>query len=1386
MKNIILSSVWLLFGAIAVSGQTTDLIISEYVEGSSNNKFVEIYNGTGASVNLNDYRLRLFSNGASSATNDVQLSGVLANGAVIVYQNSSASIYAGTNNAAVSFNGDDAIGLWKISTNSYVDIFGKIGCDPGTSWGGLTVDKTLRRKSNVCSGVTVNPSVTCNSSSFPTLTSEWDDFPIDNISDLGTHTTTCTVVAPCSVATNVLTPAVTNCINGTASLSWTDASCFDEYLVLAKPGASIAVPTGNGTLYTANPAYGSGSAFDGGFIVYKGVGTSVNITGLTNGLNYTYTIFTRKGSTWSSGISVNCTPSMGPCIDEPLQSTSAPAGWTATNITFGTNYAEFTSNNGKLTTKLVSYPTLLTFDLERTSNASPKKLYINVSTTSQSAGFDTLPIVYSHANTTAGGTTSCTVDLSAYSSYPAVYIQFEKVSSTTSPWRLSNVVALCNSSAPVCNTPTHLQFSASSFAPIEQSVIPSFNVSLACSSGINSACNNGTITLTTNGCGTSGTFTKSVVNGVATFDDISFLRSVQSGITFTATYTGSCASSLSATTAPFNVATPPSTPTYNAIKDDNFSVGTPIPWAFTMSTPVVYGTGGSNGNDVSGVVTNGGNSYLRKSYSVNNSSGEKGTTVTFTFDNVVLNPVYSHVFDFKVASIDAAGGMSSGTGVDNTEDLIFEISLDGGATWNTTFTHLGGSDKVFNFSSTPLTTINYDANVSYSSSVNLSNFRVNVPLGSTQFMFRFTASSNRTNENWAVDDLKLQEVIPSNLPHYLPNLALATPVIVCPGSTMTPTYTLTNNFGATTYKWHSNADISNLNVASPIISPSANNQVYTLVITDSHNCKDSSTVTINYPTGNVGEWKGTISEDWFDCRNWGAGFVPDSSTNVIIASGALNACTITDTSTFVTGTAYAYANSISVDNPNLYLRSHAANNVQLYVKSNVVIGSNGRIIEPYLGGSIIKLKGNWTNNNSTLSSADYKGQVQFIGNGVQTISRVGGSEELYDLYVQNPTYISFLSDVNSSKLFMDANIKSNSNLFILGNSNLNSSNLNYISGFYDGKMRRYMNMSASGMYDTYFPLGNTTFDNRLMQIQFSSGGAAGFIDAEYISGAMGGNGLPIALANSGGFGNDINMSESDGYWVIEPDAGVSLFQTTPYTITLHEEGYTSLTNPANATIIKRDDAQSNWQALGNHIAGSNIGSVYTLSRSGLVGFSHFGFGYPDSPLPVTLGSFDLKCKKGEVEIEWTTTQESNSDYFVVQASKDAMHYEDVDKVWAAGNSNSLLSYKSIYSNRDGYNYWRLKQVDYNLDYEIFPASYLNCQIEEAQCWVLQANSTLQLNSPITVPYVWTIYNSTGQLVYTSKVLGSEYVDVWSQLATGVYYIKAYGLNNEEVFKVIKL
>ncbi len=163
----------------------TDLFISEYIEGSSNEKYIEIYNGTGASVDLSGYALMLYANGSLTPTASNTLSGTLANGSVAIYRNSSATNLIGSTSSSVNYNGDDAVALLKKSTASYVDIFGRIGEDPGTAWTSgsfSTLDKTLVRKSTVTGGVTGNPG-----SGFPTLATEWNQYSISDETHLNAH-----------------------------------------------------------------------------------------------------------------------------------------------------------------------------------------------------------------------------------------------------------------------------------------------------------------------------------------------------------------------------------------------------------------------------------------------------------------------------------------------------------------------------------------------------------------------------------------------------------------------------------------------------------------------------------------------------------------------------------------------------------------------------------------------------------------------------------------------------------------------------------------------------------------------------------------------------------------------------------------------------------------------------------------------------------------------------------------------------------------------------------------------------------------------------------------------------------------------------------------------
>jgi trimeric autotransporter adhesin len=128
--------------------------------------------------------------------------------------------------------------------------------------------------------------------------------------------------------------------------------------------------------------------------------------------------------------------------------TFPPTGWynngwsrstTAADINSGAGAAIGGSNSCDLTTSQVSYPSSVSFYLGRSSNTTAKTLTIEVSTTSQTSGFVTVA-TYDHSNVLVSSYNQYTVSLSAYTASPIVYIRFNKTSTTTSPWRLDDVV----------------------------------------------------------------------------------------------------------------------------------------------------------------------------------------------------------------------------------------------------------------------------------------------------------------------------------------------------------------------------------------------------------------------------------------------------------------------------------------------------------------------------------------------------------------------------------------------------------------------------------------------------------------------------------------------------------------------------------------------------------------------------------------------------------------------------------------------------------------------------------------------------------------------------------------------------------------------------------
>lgn len=237
----------------------TELFFSEYIEGSSNNKALEIYNGTGAAIDLaaGGYNIQMFFNGSTSAGLTINLTGVVADGDVFVIAHSLANAtilaQADQTNSAGWFNGDDAVLLRKGTT--VIDVIGQIGFDPGTEWGsGLTstADNTLRRKADVCVGDSsgndvFDPSV------------EWDGFATDTFNGLGSHTANCGAIADTAPEVASTFPA-----NGaadfspTANLTVTFSEPVDVAgnwfgLACSTSGNVTATVSGGPTTFTLNP-----------------------------------------------------------------------------------------------------------------------------------------------------------------------------------------------------------------------------------------------------------------------------------------------------------------------------------------------------------------------------------------------------------------------------------------------------------------------------------------------------------------------------------------------------------------------------------------------------------------------------------------------------------------------------------------------------------------------------------------------------------------------------------------------------------------------------------------------------------------------------------------------------------------------------------------------------------------------------------------------------------------------------------------------------------------------------------------------------------------------------------------------------------------------------
>ncbi|RQF58861.1 DNA degradation protein EddB [Pseudomonas aeruginosa] len=179
-----------LLGGLALLGlpvaNAAELIISEYVEGSGNNKALEFYNSGSQVLDLSAYRVEFYFNGASAAGRSIDLSGSLAPGKTFVLANGVADpallALASQRVEGSWFNGNDAV-LLRRRGGEILDSLGQVGFNPGTTWGSgdvQTLDRSLVRKADIRDGDS-DPSDAFDPAA------QWLGYPRDTFANLGQH-----------------------------------------------------------------------------------------------------------------------------------------------------------------------------------------------------------------------------------------------------------------------------------------------------------------------------------------------------------------------------------------------------------------------------------------------------------------------------------------------------------------------------------------------------------------------------------------------------------------------------------------------------------------------------------------------------------------------------------------------------------------------------------------------------------------------------------------------------------------------------------------------------------------------------------------------------------------------------------------------------------------------------------------------------------------------------------------------------------------------------------------------------------------------------------------------------------------------------------------------
>ncbi|MES2836992.1 MAG: choice-of-anchor D domain-containing protein [Bacteroidota bacterium] len=1201
------------------------------------------------------------------------------------------------------------------------------------------------------------------------------DFAVGGISFPATisasSTTTFSVTFdPSASGTRVATLTITNddsdegtydfVIQGTGNVAPTITS--QPVSATASPSTSAsfsAVTAGSLLSYTweVNTGFGWNPVSNGGF--YSGATTAVltvtNPDLTMSGYAYRVNAVNACGSVTSNGAST-LTVSAGPCLSETFSAASIPAGWVSTSTTFAGVYAEMAANNGELVTIAIANPTSLSFDLTRSANTTAKDLNIQISTTSQTAGFVTVN-TFDHSNTTSAGTTPCSVDLSAYTGFATVYIRFQKVSSTTSYWRIDNVNVYCNSTTP--------SISASPLSLTSFNYIDGFGPSAVQS------------------------FTAAGYNLTT---DIVLTASTNYQISTSAG--GPFSSSISLSPSSGTVA---STPIYVQLIS-GLSVNTYTGSIGLTSTGATSLTVSLSGSVLIATTIFRPGDLVYIGYDCTNGSAEDAIYIMNMVD-ILPGTSFAHVNSrFETGAAACTRTMHwGGPGDDPDADpAILNIQLK-----TTASTIPAGSVIRFETTTTGASVISINDGANVVTNFNLSTTGGPPNISGSEpdqlYLVQGTFTGLGTN------NVQLNGQVLYGLTN---------------GADWVPFNTAVSNGGTggatRVSRLHPDLECFNfLNLSQLDIAYYKTTEVHigskrtllgsignvvnwtTSTVAASIPAAVSST-TFTITGGNLpGYWVGdapTNKTDWFTCGNWEGLVVPDNLLDVVIPTSAstfsridvdgyaLTGCagSFTSDKYLVGGVRMAVCKTLTIDGKALEFGNGATNSGDIADRldifgdltiNNTVDGSIDMDAGTSVQDGTINLQGNWTNNFSEAAFVQGNGTINFVQSLNQSVNTNSFNEVFANIGVNKTggaVTLNYTAEVEQIASYTTGLINSTlTNLLIFrdGATAVGASNLS----FTNGPVRKIGNDAFT------FPIGKTSV--------YAPAGitAPGVVTDHFTAEYFDVNPHPT-------YDNTLKDITIDHlsiceHWIINRTNGTSNVSVDLSWDTPRSCGVTTLAD----LLVARWDGLL-WRDHGNGGTTGNT-TTGTIVTSGVVtSFSPFTLGSISilNPLPIVVNKFEAVKNGANVDLSWSVSNNNKINYFEIWTSTDGESFELNESV---KTSNKFLASKDYFtidnSPQIGINYYKLKIVDANgaitfsdirsVNFDLNNSIYIFPNPVELGKDVYVNLQLIDENEIVEVSIIDQIGKAVLNQTYTGQK--SIYINTL-QLAKGVYFVKVKSKN----------